>query len=126
VKEHHKIALIQPSYLDSEHKLPLPCIRVAVNRLLTYKEIDSIADAIEDACNALNIFQSITSAIGDEHEEMRNQMIKEYNEYLKQVDNDKKGKSGKEALEQEEDDDFQPFEKADDASDSDAEWRWSY
>ncbi|ODM92625.1 Serine palmitoyltransferase 1 [Orchesella cincta] len=83
VKDNYKIALIQPSYLDSEHKLPLPCIRISVNRLLTYKEIDSIGNAIEDACNALNIFDSIIANISDEDAELRNEMVSEYEAYLK-------------------------------------------
>jgi len=110
VKENHKIALIQPNYLASEHELPLPCLRISVNRLLTYQEIDSIADAIEEASHALNLYDSIITNIPDEHEEMKMKMVKGYEAYLKWKQEVKDCVTGKEALEQ--DEVYEPLETA--------------
>ncbi|CAL8109871.1 unnamed protein product [Orchesella dallaii] len=113
VKEHHKIALVQPYYLESEHELPLPSIRVSINRLLTYKEIDSIAAAIEDVSNSINLYDSVISNIPTQFEETKADMIKSYEAYLKWKQQNN-GITGKEALEQ--DEVFEPLEIAEDSA----------
>jgi serine palmitoyltransferase len=61
VKDNHSIALIQPSYLeDEENKLTAPCIRIAVNRLLTEEEMKKVVLALEEAyeiCQPTSIVQ---------------------------------------------------------------------
>jgi len=59
VKENYRIALTQPSLLeDQEYKLPPACIRIAVNRLLTKDEMDSVATALQSASDNLELFES--------------------------------------------------------------------
>ncbi|CAL8133505.1 unnamed protein product [Orchesella dallaii] len=113
VKEHHKITLVQPYYLESEHELPLPSIRVSINRLLTYKDIDSIAAAIEDASNCINLYDSVICNIPNQYEQTKADMIRNYEGHLKWKQQNN-GVSEKEALEQ--DDVFEPFEIAEDSA----------
>jgi serine palmitoyltransferase len=55
VKDNHSIALIQPSCLeDQEMTLVPPTIRIAVNRLLTQTEIESVAIALDKAIQYLD------------------------------------------------------------------------
>lgn len=60
----------------------MPSIRISVNRLLTYDEIDLAVKAIEEACVSLKIYDSLLENINDE--EAKQDMIDAYAKHNRQ------------------------------------------
>lgn len=82
VKEHFKIALTQPNFLEKEHIIPVPSIRISVNRLLTHGEIDLAVKAIEEACVSLKIYETLLESINDD--QAKQDMIDAYAKHNRQ------------------------------------------